>query len=155
MQSIANGVDDVPGIVVQSEASPADLIPGTTDLGCSKPSQVVGWTPRLGSPEGVTPEAGAVIDITGYCDRSGGSTRGNSIWMVGGQLSTTLTGTAALTNYTNQKLATLGSVLQSANIARPVKTGLDVCLIATAVLLNTRHYACAARTVWSCDQYVA
>ena len=32
MQSIANGVDDVPGIVVQSEASPADLIPGTTDL---------------------------------------------------------------------------------------------------------------------------
>ena len=70
-------------------------------------------------------------------------------------MSTALTGTAALTNYTNQKLATLGSVLQSANIARPVKTGLDVCLIATAVLLNTRHYACAARTAWSCDQFVA
>ena len=31
VQSIANGVDDVPGILVQSEASPADLIPGTED----------------------------------------------------------------------------------------------------------------------------
>jgi hypothetical protein len=155
VQSIANGVDDVPGIVVQSESSPADLIPGTTDLGCSKPSQVVGWTPRLGSDEGVTPEGAAVIDMTTFCDRSGGTTRGNSIWVLGGQLSTTLTGTAALTNYTNQKLATLGSVLQSANIARPVKTGLDVCLVATAVLLNTRHYSCAARTVWQCDQFVA
>ena len=30
-----------------------------------------------------------------------------------------------------------------------------MCLVATAVLLNTKHYACATRTVWACDQYVA
>ena len=155
VQSIANGVDDVPGIVVQSEAAPAELIPGTADTGCTNANQVVGWTPRLNSDEGVTPEGAAVIDMTTYCDRSGGTTRGNSIWLLGGQLSTTLAGASALTQFTNQKLATLGTVIQSANIARPVKTGLDVCLIATAVLLNTKHYACAARTVWSCDQYVA
>jgi hypothetical protein len=155
VQSIANGVDDVPGIVVQSESAPAQLIPGTADPGCSNPAQVVGWTPRLGSDEGTTPEGAGVIDMTTYCDRSGGTTRGNSIWVLGGQLSTNLTSTAALTNYTNQKLATLGSVIQSGNIARPVKTGLDVCLIATAVLLNTRHYQCAARAVYDCDQFVA
>jgi hypothetical protein len=155
VQSIANGVDDVPGIVVQSESSPGELIPGTADPGCSKPSQVVGWTPRLGSDEGVTPEGASVIDMTTYCDRSGGTTRGNSIWVLGGQLSTTLSSASALTNYTNQKLSTLSSVIQSANIARSVKTGLDVCLIASAVLLNTRHYQCAARAVWACDQYVA
>ena len=155
VQSIANGVDDVPGILVQSEASPPELIPGTADLGCTKAAQVVGWTPRLGSDEGVTPEGAAVIDITGYCDRSGGATRGNSIWMVGGQLSSTLASTSALTGFTNQKLANLGNAIKAANIARPVKTGLDVCLVATAVLLNTRHYSCAARTVWACDQFVA
>ncbi len=155
VQSIANGVDDVPGIIVQSEAAPAELIPGTADSGCTNASQVLGWTPRLNSDEGLTPEGAAVIDMTTYCDRSGGTTRGNSIWVLGGQLSSTLAGTPALTQFTNQKLATLGTVIQSANIARPVKTGLDVCLIATAVLLNTKHYACAARTVWSCDQFVA
>ena len=45
-----------PGIMVQSEASPAELIPGTADIGCTNASQVVGWTPRLDSDEGVTPE---------------------------------------------------------------------------------------------------
>lgn len=154
VQSIANGVDDVPGILVNSESAPSELIPGTPDLACA-PQQVVGWTPRLGSNEGVTPEGAAVIDMTTFCDRSGGSTRGNSIWVLGGQLSSTLATSAALTNYTNQKLASLGQVVRSANITPKVKLGMDVCLVATALLLNTRHYQCAARSVWACDQYVA
>ena len=49
----------------------------------------------------------------------------------------------------------LGKTVESANIARPVKEVLRACLITSAALLNTGHYACAARNVVICDQLVA
>ena len=35
--------------------------------------------------------------------------------------------------------------------AQPVKGQLGACLLASAVLLNTGHFACAARTIVRCD----
>jgi hypothetical protein len=97
-----------------------------------------------------------VVDVTGYCDKAGASTRGNSIWTIGGQLSPTVSSTKdELVDFTNQKLISLAETIQSANISRPVKEALDVCLVKSAVLLNTRRYSCAARNVFVCDQVVA
>jgi hypothetical protein len=95
------------------------------------------------------------VDITGYCDSGGGSTRGNSIWTIGGQLSPTVSSTThELIGYANQKLIHLGQTVDSANIATPVRERLDECLEASAVLLDTGHHVCAARKVWRCDQVV-
>lgn len=155
IQSIANGVDDVPGILVQSEENPSGLIPGTADEPCTS-AQVVGWTPRLGSDEGVVPEGAEVLDMTTFCDKDGSSTRGNSLWVVGAKLSSALaSNNYALLGFANEKLANLGKTIVSSNIARPVQEALGLCLITSAVLLDTGHYSCAARNVWLCDQVAA
>lgn len=155
IQSIANGVDDVPGILVQSEENPGGLIAGTPDQPCTS-AQVVGWSPRLGSAEGVIPEGAEVLDMTTFCDKDGSSTRGNSVWVVGGQLSPVVSAnTRTLIGFTNDKLANLGKTVAGANIARPVQDLLGLCLVTSAVLVNTGHYSCAARNVWLCDQVVA
>jgi hypothetical protein len=157
IQSTANGVDNVPGILVQTQESPADIIPGTpTTPDCTQPRQVLAWAPRLNSAEGTIPEGTAMVDLTGYCDKAGSSTRGNSVWAVGGQLSPTVSSTTReLIGFADQKLIALGETIQSANIARPVKALLDVCLVTSALLLDTGRYACAARNVWACDALVA
>ena len=77
IQTIANGVDNVPGILVQTQETPSAIIPGTTDPACKQ--QVVGWTTRLGSTEGTEPEGSNLIDMTGYCDGGGSQTKGNSM----------------------------------------------------------------------------
>ena len=157
IQTIANGVDDVPGILVQTQESPSAVIPGTKITpDCQQPGQVLGWSPRLGSDEGTIPEGAAVVDIIGYCDNAGASTRGNSIWTIGGQLSPTVSSTKhELVDFTNQKLISLAETIQSANIARPVKEALDACLVKSARLLDRGHYSCAARKIFVCDKLVA
>lgn len=155
VQSIANGVDDVPGILVQTQENPDTLVPGTKPTPDCEPQMALGWAPRLGSDEGTIPEGAAVIDITGYCDKAGGSTRGNSIWTIGGVLSSAVSSRKALIGYANDKLANLGRTIKSANIARPIQGKLDLCLIASALFLNTGRYASASRTVWECDKLVA
>lgn len=153
IQTIANGVDNVSGILVQTVQVPSALIPNTTDPLCTQ--QVLGWSPLLGSNEGSEPEAGNIIDMGSYCD-NGGVTRGNSMWLIGGQLSPAVSSTThELVGYANQKLANLGNVVGTATIAKPAKTALQICLIASAVLLDTGHLACAARAVYTCDQLVA
>ena len=154
IQSVANGVDDVPGILVMSEENPSALIPGTADGPCT-PGGVVGWSPRLGSDEGVIPEGAEVLDMTTFCDKNGASTRGNSIWVVGGQLSSQLANTRSLVVFADDKLANLGKTIASTNIARPTQEVLGACLITSAILLNTGHYSCAARNIWVCDQVAA
>jgi hypothetical protein len=158
--SIANGVDDVPGILVQSQENPNNLLQGggISSL-CNQPgsqNQVMGWTPRLGSNEGTIPEGANVVDMSTFCDGHGSSTKGNSVWMIGGQLSTAVTSsTGSLVGFTNHKLDNLGDTIQSATIAQPAKDLLGLCLITSAVLLNTGHYSCAARNIYVCDQFVA
>jgi hypothetical protein len=155
IESIANGVDDVPGILVQSEGSPSSLIPGTPAQPCA-PAQVVGWSPRLGSDEGVIPEGAELLDMTTFCDIDGSSTRGNSIYAVGGTLSSRLSSDKRrLVRFTRDKLENLGRTVAAADIARPMQDFLGRCLIASANFLDTGHYACAARKVWDCDQVVA
>jgi hypothetical protein len=157
IQTIANGVDDVPGILVQTQESPSAVIPGTkVTPDCQDPRQALGWSPRLGSDEGTIPEGAPVVDITGYCDKAGASTRGNSIWTIGGQLSPTVASTThELVDFTNQKFISLAETIRSANITTPVKQALDACLVKSAFLLDKRHYSCAARKIWVCDQLVA
>jgi len=155
IKSIANGVDNVPGILVQSEENPSSLIPGTLDQPC-KPAQVVGWSPRLGSDEGIVPEGAELLDMTTFCDKDGSSTRGNSIYAIGGKLSSALSSnTRNLVLFANDKLLNLGRTIASANIARPTQRQLDACLVTSAILLDFGRYACAARNVWACDQVVA
>ena len=155
VQTIANGVDDVPGILVQTMQNPDALVPGTAPTPDCEPQMALGWAPRLGSDEGTIPEGAAVVDITGYCDKAGGSTRGNSIWTIGGVLSPVVSSRQDLVRFANDKLVNLGKTIKSGNIARPVQGVLDVCLITSALFLNTGHYACAARNVWECDKLVA
>jgi hypothetical protein len=153
IQTTANGVDGVPGILVQTVQTPSALIPNTTDPSCR--DQVLGWTTLLGSKEGTEPEGSNIIDMGSYCD-NGGVTKGNSMWLIGGQLSPAVSSTThELVAYSNQKLANLGNVVGTATIAKPAKTALQICLIASAVLLDTDHFACAARAVYTCDQLVA
>jgi hypothetical protein len=152
--SIANGVDDHPDLLVQSQQSPASIIPNTTNPACTQ--QVMGWTTRLGSTEGTEPEGSDLIDMTGYCDGGGATTKGNSIWLLGGQLSPTVSAnTRDLVGYAAQKLIHLGETIEAANIASPAKWQLGACLFDSAILLETRQYDCAARVVYECDQLVA
>jgi hypothetical protein len=154
IQTIANGVDNVPGILVQTDENPSSIIPGTTDPVCKQ--QVLGWTTRLGSTEGTEPEGSSLIDMTGYCDGGGSQTKGNSMWLVGGRLSASVSSTKPqLVSFANQKLANLGKMVDAATIARPAKTALQICLIVDALLLDTGNYACAARAAYDCDQLVA
>jgi hypothetical protein len=149
--SIANGVDDVPGILVTSSVSPNALIPGTAVQPCNT-GQVVGWTPRLGSAEGTIPEGAAVVDMTTFCDTKGSSTRGNSLWVLGGQLSPQVAASKrTLILFADDKLLNLGKTIETANIARPVKEKLGACLLKSAVFLNTGHFACAAAKIARCD----
>ena len=154
IQTIANGVDNVPGILVQTDENPSSIIPGTTDPVCKQ--QVLGWTTRLGSTEGTEPEGSSLIDMTGYCDGGGSQTKGNSMWLVGGRLSASVSSTKPqLVSFANQKLANLGKMVNAATIAKPAKTALQICLIVDALLLDTGNYACAARATYDCDQLVA
>ena len=157
IQTVANGVDDVPGILVQTQESPTAVIPGTKITpDCQDPRQVLGWSPRLGSNEGSIPEGSAVVDLTGFCDKAGSSTRGNSIWTIGGQLSPSVSSTThELVGFTNQKLISLAETIRSANITTPVKEALDACLVKSARLLDRAHYSCAARKIFVCDKLVA
>jgi hypothetical protein len=154
IQTIANGVDNVPGVLVQTEETPSAVIPGTTDPSCKQ--QVLGWTTRLGSSEGTEPEGASLIDMTGYCDGGGSQTKGNSMWLVGGKLSPSVSSTKPeLVSFANQKLANLGKMVEGATIAKPAKAALQICLIVDALLLDTGNYACAARATYDCDQLVA
>ena len=100
IQTVANGVDNVPGILVQTVQEPSALIPNTTDPSC--PRQVLGWTPLLGSMEGTEPEGSNIIDMGSYCD-NGGVTRGNSMWLIGGQLSPAISSTTHGSSVTRTK----------------------------------------------------
>jgi hypothetical protein len=141
----------VPGILVTSAVSPDALIPGTAVQPCNT-GQVVGWTPRLGSAEGTIPEGAAVVDMTSFCDTKGSSTRGNSLWVLGGQLSPLVSASKRnLILFADDKLLNLGKTIEAANISRQVKEKLGACLLASAALLNTGHFACAARAIVSCD----
>jgi hypothetical protein len=154
IQTIANGVDNVPGILVQTQETPSAVIPGTTDPACKQ--QVLGWTTRLGSTEGTEPEGSSLIDMTGYCDGGGSQTKGNSMWLVGGKLSPAVSATKPeLVGFTNQKLANLSKMVDGATIAKPAKAALQICLLVDALLLDTGNYACAARATYDCDQIVA
>jgi hypothetical protein len=154
IQTIANGVDNVPGVLVQTQETPSAIIPGTTDPSCKQ--QVLGWTTRLGSTEGTEPEGSSLIDMTGYCDGGGSQTKGNSMWLVGGKLSPSVSSTKPeLVSFANQKLANLGKMVDGATIAKPAKTALQICLVVDALLLDTGNYACAARATYDCDQLVA
>jgi hypothetical protein len=154
IQTIANGVDNVAGILVQTAQNPSSIIPGTTDPVCKQ--QVVGWTTRLGSTEGTEPEGSSLIDMTGYCDGGGSQTKGNSMWLVGGQLSASVSSTTPeLVSFANQKLENLGKMIDAATIAAPAKKALQICLKQDASLLNTGNYGCAARRTFDCDQLVA
>jgi hypothetical protein len=154
IQTVANGVDDVPGVLVQSQETISSIIPGTTEPLCKQ--QVLGWTTRLGSSEGTEPEGSSLIDMTGYCDGGGAATKGNSMWLVGGRLSSSVSSTRhELVSFAKQKLANLAKMVDGATIARPAKTALQICLIVDALLLDTAKYACAARATYDCDQLVA
>ena len=154
IQTVANGVDDVPGVLVQSQETISSIIPGTTEPLCKQ--QVLGWTTRVGSSEGTEPEGSSLIDMTGYCDGGGAATKGNSMWLLGGQLSSGVSSTRPqLVSFAKQKLANLAKMVDGATIARPAKTALQICLIVDALLLDTGNYACAARAAFDCDHLVA
>jgi hypothetical protein len=94
--------------------------------------------------------------MTTFCDTDGSSTRGNSIYAVGGKLSSRLfSDKDRLIGFTRDKLENLGRTVATANIARPMQEFLGRCLITSAILLDTGNYACAAHKVWACDQVVA
>jgi hypothetical protein len=90
VRGVANGVDGVAGILNDTQENPEDILPrgdGTLNPLC--PSQILAWAPRTdASNEGTIvewPETGrnVLIDLTGYCDASGGNFRGLSIWAIG------------------------------------------------------------------------
>jgi hypothetical protein len=156
IETVANGVDDVPGILVQTQENPSAIIPGTPQTPNCLPQQVLGWAPRLDSNEGTIPEGAEIVDMTSYCDKNGGSTRGNSVWTVGGQLSPLVTWrTPDLIRYTDDKLLHIGETIHSANIPDRIKGQLDVCLITSAFFLDFWRFGEAAQTIYECDQLVA
>ena len=163
IQDVAPGAEGkaLTNVIVDSAATVSALIPGATDPGClfggTNRQPVVAWAPTAG--EGTQPlGASTITNVTVSCqtdpNRTGG-TRGPSLYVVGGNLSSVITNsTVSKVVYTDAQLVALGVVVVSANITPAARKSLLACLATAAGLLNTGKFVLAANQIAMCYSLV-
>ena len=162
LRTITTGVDNIPGILVNTEENVDEILPPTppaTNALC--PSAVLAWVPRSdavpseGTIVEVDPQTGLqlLVDMTTFCDASGGSNRGLSIWGVGLALNlNALNG--GLAGFAQTKYDNLYATVTGANIKPATVTALQAALTPVNAYLASGDYACAAAQVLSVDALV-
>ncbi|HEY2274606.1 MAG TPA: hypothetical protein VGH61_03805, partial [Steroidobacteraceae bacterium] len=162
LRTLAPGVNDIPGILVYNQESVNQILPPTapaTNPAC--PSALLAWVPFSGAnpSEGsiveVDPQTGLLdfIDLTGYCDSSGGSSRGMSVWAVGLTLNAyALSG--GLPGFAQTKYNNLFATVTGANILPATKAALEAALTPVNTYMAAGDYGCAAVQVVNADALV-
>jgi hypothetical protein len=165
LHTIANGVDGIPGISVYTQEDPDEIVPpaaGSANPPC--PSALLAWAPRLEAPsEGTIVEwlpvaqggtgQPELIDITSYCDFSGGAGRGASIYAVGLTLNLGALPGGSFAGYAQDRYSNLNLAVAKANIIP--KSTLQASLAQIGTYLAQGNYACAANAVVASDTLVA
>jgi hypothetical protein len=155
--TVAEGVDALSGIYVESEAF-ANVALGGTPPAC--PETVVGWAPRSASSvEGTVPEGNNMLELTSGCGSSKTGSRGLSIYAIGLTLNT-----AALPGRTQQEKLKLFAAAKYENLYRSIAAGnmefaerikVNACVAVSELLFATNNLCQAARAIVDCDAQVA
>jgi hypothetical protein len=154
--TVAEGVDALSGIQVDSEAV-AETALGGTSPPC--PGIVGTWAPRSGSAvEGTIPEGNLLLEQTDGCGSSRVKSRGMSIYGIGLALNVdALPGTTPadkLVNFATSKYRALVATVRTGNIEPGEKSRLLECISESRESFSARKYGCAARRLYRCDAQV-
>jgi hypothetical protein len=155
--TVAEGVDALSGIYVDSEAS-ADLALGGTSPTC--PQTVGGWAPRSASAvEGTVPEGDEMLELTEGCGSSKIGSRGLSIYGIGLILNTdALPGNnlaEKLRTFTATKYANLYKAVADGNMVLAERIRVNACVAASEIEFAVNRLGCAAQQIVRCDTQVA
>ena len=154
--TVAEGVDALSGIYVQSEAF-ADVALGGSPPSC--PETVVGWAPRSASSvEGTVPEGHNMLELTNGCGSSKTGSRGLSIYAIGLTLNTAAlpgrTQQEKLKLFTATKYENLYKSIAAGNIQFPERIKVNACVAVSELLFATNNLCKAARALVDCDAQV-
>jgi hypothetical protein len=163
LRTIAPGVDGVPGLLVYTQEDVDRVLPPTapaTNPPC--PSALLAWAPwsDANPSEGTIVETDSqtglaeLVETTGFCDNSGGSSRGLSIYAVGLTLNVNAL-SGGLTGFAQTKYNNLFATVTGANIVSATQTALETSLGVVNTYLGQGDYACAAVQVLNVDAQVA
>jgi hypothetical protein len=157
VNTVAEGVDGLSGILVDSEAF-ADVALGGTPPAC--PVTVVGWAPRSASlVEGTVPEGNNMLELTNGCGSSKTGSRGLSIYAIGLTLNTAAlpgaTQPEKLKLYAAQKYVNLYESIAAGNMVRSERVKVNACVAISELLFVTDNLCPAARAIVDCDAQVA
>jgi probable HAF family extracellular repeat protein len=156
VRTVAEGVDALSGILVDSEAF-ADTALGGTAPAC--PQTVGAWAPRSDSAvEGTVPEGTNIVELTGGCGSSKGVSRGLSIYGVGLTLNTAALPGGSLPEklriFTAEKYANLYRTIAAGNVTLAERIRVNACVAISEGFFIFNKAACAARTIVQCDAQV-
>lgn len=157
VNTVAEGVDALSGIYVESEAF-ADVALGGSPPAC--PQTVVGWAPRSASSvEGTVPEGNNMLELTSGCGSSKIGSRGLSLYAVGLTLNTDalpgVTQREKLKLFTAQKYQNLFASIAAGNMTRAARTKVNACVSVSELLFTLNNFCPAARALVACDAKVA
>jgi hypothetical protein len=157
VDTVAEGVDALSGIYVESEAF-ANVALGGRPPAC--PATVVGWAPRSASSvEGTVPEGNDMLELTSGCGSSKTGSRGLSIYAIGLTLNTDAlpgaTQREKLKAFTGTKYANLYQSIAAGNIMLNERIRVNTCVAISEVLFATDNFCPAARAIVQCDAQVA
>jgi hypothetical protein len=155
--TVAEGVDALSGIYVDSEAS-AELALGGTSPAC--PQTVGGWAPRSASAvEGSVPEGNNMVEMTEGCGTSKIGSRGLSLYGIGLTLNTdALPGVnlqEKLRGFTATKYKNLYQTIADGNMALAERIRVNACVASSEFLFAFNQLGCAARQIVQCNAQVA
>jgi len=155
----AAGVDNIAGILVNSEANIEHILPASSNPLC--PTSTYAWVPYSAAnpsegtliPSDVDPGTGFYnfVEMTSFCGTSGGANRGMSVYAVG--LIYKPQGTFA-TDAQN-KYQDMFTTVDTANIVSNTRSSLEACLSPITSYIGQADYACAATQTVRCNTQVA
>jgi hypothetical protein len=157
VDTVAEGVDALSGIYVESEAF-ANVALGGKPPAC--PATVVGWAPRSASSvEGTVPEGNDMLELTSGCGSSKTGSRGLSIYAIGLTLNTDAlpggTQREKLKAFTGTKYANLYQSIAAGNMVGSERFRVNLCVAVSEVLFATDNLCPAAKAIVQCDAQVA
>jgi hypothetical protein len=160
-------------LFVQTTVDPNVALPGPFNLNCGQ-GPIFAWAPRSDLPgvEGNIPEDLALpntfIDLSGYCDKGGGTSKMGSMYAFGLGLNSAASGlgggpTDGLFGFVTAKFANLAMTIAdaSAQISGPVATALQGYVNQSQAYFNSSFqndvpngYSCALNSLASADSYL-
>jgi hypothetical protein len=168
VKSTARAVDQDPGInnsFIQNTVDPNLPLPGPLNLNCPQVS-IFAWAPRSDLPtiEGTIPEGNTFIDLSGFCDRSGGTTHALSMIAFGLGLNSVV-GPNSLPNglpgFVDAKFANLtqtitnaGTQINDGGTTQSFVTQAQTYFDNGVKNTDANSYGCAMNTIATADAYV-